>query len=102
MKRVAFAMKLKPACEAAYKKKHDEIWPELVAQMRARGTRNYSIYRHGLLLFAYLETEDADDRLNAPPSELTRRWWKAMEPYMECDGEGTPRRLPLEEVFHLD
>ena len=30
MKRIAFKMKLKPGFEAEYKKRHDEIWPDLV------------------------------------------------------------------------
>ena len=47
MARIAFVMKLKPGCEEICKQKHDEIWPELVESMRRRGTRNYSIYRHG-------------------------------------------------------
>ena len=31
MERVAFKMKLKPGVVAEYKKRHDEIWPELAA-----------------------------------------------------------------------
>ncbi len=46
-------MKLKPGNEAIYKQKHDEIWPEMLAQMERDGVRNFSIYRHGLTLFAY-------------------------------------------------
>lgn len=60
--RVAFVMKLKPGCEAIYKQKHDEIWPELVELLRRQGVRNYSIFRHGLTLFAYFERD-------APPPE---------------------------------
>jgi L-rhamnose mutarotase len=102
MGRVAFVMKLRPGCEAIYKQKHDKIWPEMLEQMRARGTRNYSIYRHGLLLFAYLESDETGDRLEKPPTDLTRRWWKMMEPYMEYNSNGTPWREPLAEMFHLD
>ncbi|MBN9024286.1 MAG: L-rhamnose mutarotase, partial [Rhizobiales bacterium] len=31
--RVAWVMKLKPGFEAIYKQKHDEIWPEMLANM---------------------------------------------------------------------
>jgi L-rhamnose mutarotase len=40
MKRHAFKMKLKPGIAAEYKKRHDEIWPEL----RAAGVSDYSIF----------------------------------------------------------
>jgi L-rhamnose mutarotase len=101
MARVAFVMKLKPGCEAIYKQKHDEIWPELVEHMKRNDTRNYSIYRHGLLLFAYLET-DNPNRSKPPYDPVTLRWWQMMEPYMEYNADGTPWREPIPEMFHLD
>lgn len=55
--REAWVMRLKPGNEAIYKEKHDNIWPEMLEVMKASGIRNYSIYRHGLTLFAYLERE---------------------------------------------
>ena len=57
--RIAWVMKLKPGNEAIYKQKHDEIWPEMLANMQRDGVRNFSIYRYGLLLFAYLERDTA-------------------------------------------
>jgi L-rhamnose mutarotase len=33
MNRCAFKMKLKPGFEAEYKKRHDEIWPELSREL---------------------------------------------------------------------
>ena len=44
MKKVAFLMKLKPGFEAEYKKRHDEIWPELSAVLTETGVYDYSIY----------------------------------------------------------
>ena len=37
MTRHAFKMRLKPGVAAEYKKRHDEIWPELAAMLRAAG-----------------------------------------------------------------
>lgn len=101
MARVAFVMKLKPGCEAVYKQRHDRIWPELVDSMKRRGRRNYSIFLHGLLLFAYFETDDPGPA-PGPVEPVTLKWWKSMEPYMEYNADGTPWREPLSEVFHLD
>ena len=51
-------MELKPGNEAIYRQKHDEIWPEMVETLHRFGIRNYSIFRRGLTLFAYLECDD--------------------------------------------
>jgi len=98
--RVAFVMKLKPGCEDVYRKKHDEIWPELVASIHEQGIRNYSIHRYGLLLFAYLERDTPADP-DRPHDAITLKWWKMMEPYMEYNDDGTPWQAPTEEMFYL-
>ena len=105
MARIGFVMKLKPGCEAAYKERHDRIWPEIIQQIRDNGIRNYSIFRYGLLLFAYYETDNPEPdfkRGRREVSDLTRRWWKSMEPLMEYAPDGTPWSQDIEEVFHID
>lgn len=98
--RVAWVMKLKPGNEAIYKQKHDEIWPEMLANMQRDGVRNFSIYRYGLLLFAYFERDTAPPE-GEPHDPVTLRWWKMMEPYMEYNDDGTPWQAPVEEMFHV-
>ena len=44
MKRFAFKMKLKPGFEDEYKKRHDEIWPELKALIQSTGVSDYPIF----------------------------------------------------------
>jgi L-rhamnose mutarotase len=99
--RVAWVMRLKPGNEAIYKQKHDEIWPEMLALMQRQGIRNYSIYRYGLTLFAYLE-RDKPPPAGEPYDPVVLRWWKMMEPYMDYNADGTPWQAPIEEVFHAD
>ena len=41
-------MRLKPNGAAQYKKFHDEIWPEMLENMRRQGVRNYSIFLFGM------------------------------------------------------
>lgn len=101
MARRAFMMRLKPGCEATYKEKHDQIWPELVDQIHRSGTRNYSIFRRGLDLFAYLET-DQPAHPGPADDEVLHRWWRMMEPYMEYNDDHTPKTWDMEEAFHLD
>jgi L-rhamnose mutarotase len=35
--RHAFKMQLKPGAAAEYKKRHDELWPALAAELKAAG-----------------------------------------------------------------
>jgi len=103
MPRVAFMMRLKPGCEAIYKEKHDQIWPEMVSLLKERGVGNYSIFRRDLDLFAYLETA-GDAALPGSAGDIPpvlRDWWAMMETYMEYNDDHTPKTWPLEEVFHL-
>jgi len=37
---------------------------------------------------------------DAAPDPVVLRWWKMMEPYMECNPDGSPRQEPVEEMFH--
>ena len=71
--RVTFVMKLKPGMATLYKQMHDSIWPEMLEKMRREGTRNFSIYRHGLTLFACLE-RDTPDPPGTPTDRLIRKW----------------------------
>jgi len=69
--------------------------------MRRQGIRNFSIYRYGLTLFAYLE-RDKPPTVGEPHDPVLLRWWKMMEPYMDYNADGTPWQEPIEEVFHAD
>src|SRR5690606_36798133 len=99
--RQAFVLKLKPGNEAIYKQKHDEIWPVLLEFLRRDGVRNYSIYRHGLLLFGYLE-RDTPPPKRKPTDPVVWRWWEIMAPLMETNPDSSPVQEPLEEMFHMD
>jgi L-rhamnose mutarotase len=104
MTRNAFVMKLKPGCEAEYQKRHDEIWPELEAELRRAGVSDYSIYldRPTLLLFAFQRLADGHTSDDLPNSPVVKRWWASMAPLMETHADSSPVTRPLDEVFHLD
>ena len=55
MIRNAFKMKLSNGNIEEYRRRHDEIWPELLAELRKAGIRDYSIYYdpETRLLFAF-------------------------------------------------
>ena len=104
MKRHAFKMKLKPGVAAEYKKRHDEIWPELAAELRTAGISDYSIFldEETLTLFAVQKLGDKNSATDLPGSPIVRKWWDHMAPLMEVHPDKAPVTKPLLEIFHLD
>jgi L-rhamnose mutarotase len=97
-------MRLKPGCEAEYKKRHDAIWPELKAELRRAGISDYSIYldkkTNTLFAFHYLADDATDYEL--PHLEVVKKWWLMMSDIMETNPDESPLSDPLEEMFHMD
>ena len=104
MKRYAFKMKLKPGFLAEYKKRHDEIWPELSRELRAAGISDYSIFldEETGTLFAVQKQGEPFLADELPQKPIVRRWWDFMAPLMEVNPDHSPVAKPLTEVFHLD
>lgn len=104
MMRRAYKMKLKPGFEAEYRKRHDEIWPEMKEEIARKGVSDYSIFldRETGTLFA-VQKRSVDSTSEARPrSPLVQKWWAFMADIMEYNPDGTPVQIPLEEVFHMD
>jgi L-rhamnose mutarotase len=104
MKRNAFAMRLRPGCEAEYKKRHDAIWPELKAELRKAGVSDYSIYldsKTGTLFAVQRLADDAADG-ELSQKEIVRKWWHMMKDLMDTNPDESPVSDPLEEMFHMD
>lgn len=103
MPQLAFKMKLFKGFEAEYKRRHDEIWPELVDLLHSQGISDYSIFLDDASgdLFGVLqvESEAAMDRL--PAEELMQRWWLHMKDIMESNPDNSPITVPLTRVFYM-
>lgn len=99
----AFRMKLKPGTVAEYKKRHDEIWPELSALLTNAGIYDYSIFldEETLHLFAVLKLRDPNERDSLPGHPLMRKWWEYMQDLMFTHPDGRPVEWPLKPLFHL-
>ncbi|MDR0376262.1 MAG: L-rhamnose mutarotase [Spirochaetaceae bacterium] len=104
MKRKAFVMHLRPGCEAEYKRRHDEIWPALKAELRKAGVSNYSIFldreTNTLFAFQYLADDASDGDL--PRQEIVKKWWRMMRDLMDANPDDSPVSEDLVEVFHMD
>ena len=104
MQRCAFTMRIKPGFEAEYRKRHDEIWPELSRLLKAAGIRDYSIYldKNTGTLFAVQKLTDNNTNNDLPSHPLMKKWWAYMSDIMETNPDNSPVSHPLEEVFYTD
>ena len=104
MIRNAFKMKLKPGFEAEYKKRHDEIWPELAEELSRAGVCDYSIYldEETLTLFAFQKLRDDHTSGLLPGTEIVKKWWSYMADIMETNPDHSSVAVTLKEVFHQD
>ena len=94
----AWVLEVRPGYEEEYKKRHDEIWPEMLEALKAAGIRNYNIFRHGLTLFGYFETDDLEaTKAKLATDPVDRRWGEWMGPIMKIEVDPTtnyPYLLP--------
>lgn len=103
MGKYAFRMRLNPGCEAEYRKRHDEIWPELVTLLRAAGVSDYSIHLDPEtdILFGVLWRK-ADHGMDAlPTTDIMQKWWAHMADIMETGPDNAPLVTDLVPVFHM-
>jgi len=104
MQRIGFVMRLLPGSEAEYRQRHARVWPEMLAELKAAGASNYSIFLDGDRLFGYLEVADLgrfQQYMNA--SEVNDRWQADMGVLIDpLTDPATGFHRQLDEVFHLE
>jgi len=104
MKRRAFKMLLKSGSAREYKKRHDEIWPDLVKLHSNLGVSEYSIFldEETNILFAFQKVKDSNRVEEFPNSFLMKKWWHYVKDLMECNPDNSPVVVPLNEMFYMD
>ena len=104
MQRLAFKMHLNPGQKAEYKKRHDEIWPELAEELSRAGVSDYSIFldEETLTLFAVQKLTDENTADGLPQTAIVKKWWAYMADIMETNADNSPVCKPLGEVFHQE
>jgi L-rhamnose mutarotase len=104
MERLCFTFEIRPGTEDEYKRRHDEIWPELVDAIKDAGFVNYSLFRRGTQIVAYVECHPdvATAFAQLGPTEVNQRWaaWFGDVIVSLTDEHGELYRL--DEVWHLD
>ena len=90
---IGMALKLKPGQYAEYKRRHDDLWPEMEHMMAAQEV-SMVIYRHGDWLFVHgtAPTEEHFQRTVTDP--ITPKWNEYMKEVLEIDETG-------DLIFHV-
>lgn len=105
MERYAWKAQIREGCLDEYVRRHNEIWPELVALLKQAGICNYSIWNTGNEIFGYYECEKGIDYAAKTQAEsrIVDRWNNYMKDVMVMEMDPVTGAQPkLAEVFRLD
>ena len=88
-RQIAFRMNLFPGRAAEYRKRHDEIFPELSAALKGAGVSDYSIWLdpEANHLFGILTLSDDNTLDELPDTAIMKRWWAHMADIMATDAD---------------
>ena len=102
MTRIAFKMYLQAGKREEYKKRHDDLWPEVKTLLKDAGISEYSIFvdEQTSCLFAVMNIVDPGSMATLRESAIMHKWWGYMQDLLESDNI-KPISVPLEEVFYL-
>ncbi len=103
MHRIAFKMKIFSGCEEEYKRRHEQLWPDLQQLLKDAGIHDYSIFFDETTnsLFGVMKAEDKAKLAALPSHPVMQKWWKYMADIMETNADHSPVQTQLKEVFYL-
>ena len=97
-------MKLNPGMLEEYKKRHDDLWPELHKLLKDNGLSEYSIFldEETNILFAFQKQAGDQGSQDLGKTEIVQKWWKYMSDIMETNPDNSPISKELVEVFYME
>src|SRR5438876_4088007 len=105
MQRICFLLQVKPDRLEEYKRRHENVWPEMRSALTAAGWHNYSLFlRDDGLLIGYVETPDFQEALSKMAStEINARWQAEMQDFFQgVPGHKADEQMsPIPQVFYL-
>ena len=107
MKRLASVIGMPAENREEYERLHAAVWPAVLERLTLSNIRNYSIYRYGEVLFAYMEYVGDDfegDMAAIAADPATQEWWSVCEPFQRPFPDRAPGEwwMEIPEIFHLD
>jgi L-rhamnose mutarotase len=106
MNRYCFLLRVRPELLGEYRRRHAEVWPDMLRALAASGWHNYSIFAgpDGLIV-GYVEADDLDAAQQAMArTDVNARWQADMSRFfIGLDGRPPDEGLLLlDEIFNLD
>lgn len=104
MEKIGFKMQLNADQAVEYRRRHDEIWPELVTLLKQAGISDYSIFLHeeSNILFGVLKRTPDHTMDSLPLEPVMQRWWAHMQDIMATNEANEPVVEPMQLVFHME
>ena len=97
MEKYAWRGKIVPGMQEEYKKRHDNIWPEMKEVLANAGIVNYSIWMQGEELFGYYECEKGvvyAAKVQAE-SDVVKKWDEYMKDILIMEKDPVTGAQPL-------
>jgi L-rhamnose mutarotase len=99
-------LRVKPDRLQEYRRRHADVWPEMLVALRDAGWHDYSLFlaEDGLLVGVF-RTDDLDAALAAmDATDVNARWQREMAPFFVDlpTGRADTAMRVLDEVFNLD
>jgi L-rhamnose mutarotase len=87
-----------------YKRRHDELWPEMANVLKEAGIHDFSIFLDSETntLFAYQKVRDGGGSQDLGTNSVVQRWWAHMADIMVSNPDNSPVSIPLKEVFYME
>lgn len=102
MYRVACNFKLIPGMQEEYKRRHDNIKPEMFEVFEKAGIRNFTIWNVKEDIFAYYEVEDYEKSNKIlVESGIIKAWDKYMDDLIQFEvNPETGRMYEMKQIFN--
>ena len=97
----AFVLKLKPGALDDYIHWHDNIWPELQAEIARQGIAEISLFQLDDMVFLHSRVSDPDAWTRLWDSEVHHRWGELMSPLMHYRDDGVVDSREPRLIWHF-
>lgn len=101
MERYAWKALVRPGMLEEYKRRHDNIWPEMTKMLNEAGIHNYTIWNVGDELFGYYECDSVEHASAVQAqSAVNAKWDEYMKDVMIASKDPVTGAQPLmKQVF---
>ena len=106
LQRYAMAVRLKDEKKDFYLKNHQNVWPEVLSELKKIKVKNYSIFLKEDLMFGYLEYDGDNfdlDMAEMSKIDIVDKWTKLM---IDCfnpfpNNEDNSSWVMMDEIFYM-